>query len=435
MTEPMDVGSTLHEWATDLFPICRSLTGDGVRETLGYLKGLLPEMDIKEIPSGTQVNDWVVPDEWNIKEAYVETLDGLRVIDFANSNLHVMGYSVPVDQVISLDELRNHLHTLPEQPTAIPYVTSYYSKNWGFCLAHEDLAKLIEPMYRVVIDSVLAPGAMTYGEVVLPGQTSEEVLLSTYMCHPSMANNELSGPVVMTALGRWLKSRPSMKYTYRLLFVPETIGSVAYISKNLDPLKRNVIAGWVLTCIGDDRAYSYVPSRLGDTLADRVSEAVLRTLDEPVLRYSFLERGSDERQWCAPGVDLPVASLMRSKYGKYPEYHTSLDDLKLVTPDGLQGGLDMMVAAINLIEMNDTWCVTTLGEPQLGKRGLYPNVSSKNSGRAVRNMMNVIAYSDGLHDALEISELVGLPAIQVCEISRELEAAGLMTRGTASRVG
>lgn len=428
MNLPKDKGGDLHGWASDLFPICRSLTGNGVRETLSYLKCLLPEIKTFEIPSGTKVNDWLVPNEWNIKAAYIATLSGEKIIDFADSNLHVVGYSRPIDQVVSLESLKAHLHTLPDQPTAIPYVTSYYSENWGFCLPHRDLAKFTEPEYRVVIDSQLAPGSMTYAEVVVPGETEEEVLLSTYMCHPSMANNELSGPVVMTALGRWLLALPARKYTYRLLFLPETIGAISYISQNFDHLKNHVIAGWVLTCIGDERAYSFVPSRMGGTLADRVSEAVLENVDGEVIKYTYLDRGSDERQWCAPGVDLPVASLMRSKYGEFPEYHTSLDDLEFVTPSGLQGGLDMMVSAINILEMNATWKVTTLGEPQLGKRGLYPNISDKTSGEKVRDMMNVIAYSDGEHDALSIAELTGVPASVVCEISRQLEAVSLMEK-------
>lgn len=425
MTPPDDSGADLHRWAADLMPITRSLTGDGVRETLAYLQALLPDLDVHEVPSGTPAFDWTVPDEWNITDAYVADLDGTRVIDMRLSNLHVVGYSEPVDAVLTLDELEPHLHSLPDLPDAIPYVTSYYRRTWGFCLTQGDRDRLGPGPYRVVIDSTLQPGRLTYGEVVIPGATDEEVLLSTYVCHPSMANNELSGPVVTTALGRWLTAMPHRRYTYRLLFLPETIGSITYLSRHLDHLKAHLRAGWVVTCIGDERTYSYVPSRYGDTLADRVSDRVIEELGLDCRRYSFLDRGSDERQYCAPGVDLPVASLMRSKYGQYPEYHTSLDDLTLVTPAGLQGGLDMLVRAISILEHNGTWRSTSLGEPQLGRRGLYPTISTRTSGQGVRDMMNVLAYLDGSNDALDVARICGLDVEVVSDIASRLVEAGV----------
>ncbi|MBU1587293.1 MAG: DUF4910 domain-containing protein [Actinobacteria bacterium] len=422
----VDTGADLHGWMTDLFPICRSLTGDGVRETLAYLQELAPDMQVKSIESGSAVLDWTVPNEWNIRDAYVADESGRRVIDFAESNLHVVGYSTPVDAIVSRAELDEHLYSIPMQPTAIPYVTSYYSPRWGFCVSEEHRATLGEGPFRVVVDSTLEPGVLNYGEIIIEGDTSEEVLLSTYVCHPSMANNELSGPVVATALARWLRAMPSRRYTYRIVFLAETIGSLVYISRHLDELKRNVRAGWVLTCIGDDNAYSYLESRLGDSLADRISQKVMDERENSYIRYSYLERGSDERQWCAPGVDLPVASLMRSKYGTFPEYHTSLDDLEYVTAEGLQGGLDMMKDAITLMEANRNWVTTTLGEPQLGKRGLYPTLSTKESTALVMNLTNVLTYCDGNHDVIAISDRTGIPTGRVLEVIERLAGPGLI---------
>lgn len=416
----------MHEWATALFPICRSLTGDGVRQTLAYLKGILPDLQILEVASGTQAFDWTVPDEWNIRGAFLEHESGERIADFADNNLSVVGYSEPVDRWLELDELQAHLYSLPEQPSLIPYVTSYYTRRWGFCLPHARRESLRPGRYHAVIESRLEPGSLTYGELILPGTEKGEVLLSTYVCHPSLANNELSGPVLAAALGQWLATLPQRRWTYRIVFVPETIGSIVYLSRNLAGLKDRTLAGFVLTCVGDDRAVSFMPSRRGHTLADRVATHVLNHKAPDYIHYSFLQRGSDERQYCSPGVDLPVVSIMRSKYGEYQEYHTSADDLSLITPAGLAGSFALYQECINVLEKNFNYRTTVLCEPQLGKRGLYPTISTKTSGAQVRDMMNLLAYADGEGDLIALSEAAGVYAGRAAEILAPLIKEGLL---------
>jgi aminopeptidase-like protein len=417
-------GEAMHELAAELFPLCRSLTGDGVRETLKILQQHVP-LTVHEVPSGTKVFDWTIPREWNIRDAYVLNDQGERIIDFRENNLHVVAYSTPVNQTVTLRELQEHLYSLENQPDAIPYVTSFYEEHWGFCLSHRQRTQLREGNYRVVVDSELTNGSLTYGELLIPGASRREVFLSTYICHPSMANNELSGPVVATFLGKWLAREPR-RFSYRVIFIPETIGSITYLSRHVKTLKANVVAGFNLTCMGDDRAYSFLPSRKGGTLADRAALNVLTHRHPEFIRYSYLDRGSDERQYCSPGVDLPVVSVMRSKYREFPEYHTSLDDLAFVTPSGLAGGYAVLRDCVELLERNHVYRATCLGEPQLGRRGLYPMLGTKESHRQVKDMLDVLAFADGAHDLIAISDAMHVPASQLYPIVDRLVAERLL---------
>jgi len=406
----------MYSWASELFPICRSITGPGVRETLSYIKELIPEMTIHEIPSGKKVFDWTIPQEWKINEAWIEDKNGKKIVDFNKNNLHLVGYSEPVNKIISLKELQNHLHSLPEQPNAIPYVTSYYKKNWGFCLTHNQRKLLTEGEYKIFIDSELKKGVLNYGEVLIKGKSKEEIFISTYICHPSLANNELSGPVVTIAILQWLKSDLDLNYSYRVVFIPETIGSIAYISKNQKELRKNVMAGFNISCVGDNLSYSFMPSRSNESISDNAARHVLEHLAPNFKKYTWLDRGSDERQYCAPGIDLPIASIMRTKYGEYPEYHTSLDNMSFISPDGLNGALNVISHAIGCIESNVFPKAVFTGEPQLGKRGLYPDTSIKGSAIHTEIMMNILTYADGKKDLIDISNELNLPLWEVKEV-------------------
>ena len=398
------MGDKIYKWAKDLFPINRSITGPGVRETLNYIKGILPDLKIFEIPSGTKVFDWTVPEEWSIHSAYIENEFGERILDFSNTNLHIVAYSEPINKWVTYEELDQHLYSLPEIPDAIPYVTSFYKRTWGFCLTHNQREKLKKDIkYHVVINSKIEKGFLTYGEIIIPGKSKKEVLLSTYICHPSLGNNEISGIVVTMALSEWLKNLSDREYTYRILFIPETIGAITYLSHNITVMKETTIAGFVVTCVGDNRTYSFMPSRIGNTIADKIARFTMKNYLDNFDEYSFLERGSDERQYCSPLVDLPVVSVMRSKYGTYPEYHTSLDNLDLICPHGLGGAFEIISRCIEILEMNHVYIVTNFCEPQLGKRGLYKLDSRIKSADTINNLL---AYLDGKTDLIDISKLI-----------------------------
>jgi aminopeptidase-like protein len=422
------IGKDIHEFAKKLWPINRSITGNGVRETLLEIKNHLPDLEIKSISSGSKAFDWKVPKEWIVTEAYILTPSGERICDFAENNLHLLGYSIPFEGEVSLDELKQHLHTLPDQPNAIPYITSYYEERWGFCLSQEQFDQLEDGTYSIHIDSKLFEGVLNYGELLIGGKSSKEVFISTYVCHPSMANNELSGPTVVTFLAKWLAEFKELEYSYRIIFIPETIGSILYLSLHYQHMKKNVFSGFNVSCIGDNRAYSYLPSRNGNTLSDRIAKHVLKHIDPNFKSYSWFDRGSDERQYCAPGIDLPIASIMRTKYGEYPEYHTSLDDLEnVVTPDGLNGGYWALRRAIEAIEKNKNYCVTVLCEPQMGKRGLYPTLSTKKSYEDVRLMMDYISLCDGKTSLLDIAERLNVAVWDLYEFSNKLEEQSLLS--------
>lgn len=419
-------GQKIYNWCKDLFPICRSLTGDGVRQTLNYLKSLVPELELLSIPSGSKVFDWEVPKEWNIKDAWVKNHEGHKIINFKENNLHVVGYSLPIHKKLDLSELQKHLYSIPEQPNAIPYITSYYKERWGFCLTHSQKQNLLEGEYEVLIDSCLEKGVLNYGEVLLKGKSDKEILLSTYLCHPSMGNNELSGITVTAAIAQWLKS-VNRKYSYRIVFVPETIGSLIYLNKHLKRLKQKLICGFVISCIGDERGYSFVNTPYENTLADRVIEHAANLQSKGIFtKYSYLQRGSDERQYCAPNINLPVVTACRSKFGEYKEYHTSLDNLDFITPKGLQGGFEYLQKAILIVEQNAVYKSTVLGEPQLGKRGLYPTLSTKQSSFLVSDMMNLIAYSNGKNDLLKISNICKIDFFKLAEIAKKLQLENLL---------
>lgn len=430
----MEIGQRMYALCDRLFPICRSITGDGVRETLGILQDIVPDMTIHEVPTGTQVFDWTVPKEWKIRDAWIKNSRGEKILDFQKTNLHVVGYSLPVDQKVTLAELLPLIYTQPDQPDAIPYVTSYYQERYGFCMTQRQKDVLPDDTYHIYIDSTLQDGSLTYGEILIPSTegAEDEIFLSTYLCHPSMANNELSGPAVTIYLAKAILARKTRRYAYRLIFIPETIGAITYLSQHLPEMKRKVRVGFNVSCVGDDRTYSYVASRYGNTLADRAAKNVLSFRYPAYRSYSFLQRGSDERQYNAPGVDLPVCAVCRSKYGEYPEYHTSKDDMTLISPAGLKGAYEVYEDILEALEHNRTYRIQCLCEPQLGKRGLYPTVSQKGKYDEVKAMMDFIAYADGENDLIAISDRIGVPVKELLPVVEKLSKNGLLAEERGS---
>lgn len=427
-------GKKMYDFANKIFPYCRSITGQGVRETLHDLKSYIEKdtgvhLEIYSIPTGTQVFDWTVPREWVIHEAYIEDEHGTHIIDMKENNLHVMGYSIAVDKWVNLTELKKHIFTQPNQPDVIPYVTSYYEENYGFCMSERQFSKLAEGNYHMFIDSKLIDGTLNYAEVVVPGDTDQEIFFSTYLCHPSMANNECSGPALSAELVRYVASMKMRKYTYRFIFIPETIGSLSYMSvhDHLNHMKEHIIAGFNLSCVGDDRDYSIVESRYANTLADKVLKNVLFFQTEgDFSTYSFLQRGSDERQYNAPGIELPVVCFCRSKFEEYPEYHTSADNMGIISPAGFQGSYEVMTQVINALEYNEIYQISVLGEPQLGKRGLYPTTSRKGNHDIVKIMLDFITYADGRNDLIDISNIIKEPIASLIPVVDKLQSNRLL---------
>lgn len=422
----------LFQWAKELFPMNRSLSGEGVRETLSYLRDKLPELEIHNLHSGDQAFDWKIPKEWKVIEAYIEDCNGNRVIDYAWNNLHLVGYSVPTDCWVSKAELETKIHYLQDQPDSIPYVTSYYKEDWGFCVEFNRWKEFPEDLYHVVIQSELFDGSLNYGEIYLSGTSNQEILLSSYICHPSMFSNEVSGPVILTALFIYLKSIPERHYSYRGLLLPETIGSIGYMHENLKDMQQRITAGWVLTCLADEGEFSYIPSRLGRNYADRMTLKFAEENETPIKHYSWLDRGSDERQYCSPGVDLPICSVTRTKYGEFPEYHTSADNLEFGSPKGLFQSFTFYRKLLNYIELRRTPKATILCEPQMGRRNLYPKISKSGGGDldlgglSAIQLTNFLSYADGQHNLAEISELCQASIEQTVDAFRILERENLI---------
>lgn len=426
LSSTLGIGAEMMTLAERLFPICRSLTGDGVRQSLDILRGLIP-LTIHEVASGTQAFDWTVPDEWNVRDAFILDPHGRRIVDFKASNLHLMSYSTPFEGELSLQELNQHLHSLPERPNAVPYVTSYYRRRWGFCLSHRQRQALKEGRYYVKVDTTLQPGSLTFADLVIPGETEQEILLSSYLCHPSMANNELSGPLVATFVVRELLARKRRgRFSYRLVLAPETIGTIVYLSRHLEWLQKHVRGGYVLTCVGDRGEFSYLQTRRADQLVDRLTPHVMRHSTNGFREYSWLERGSDERQYNWPGVDLAIGALMRTKFGTYPEYHASDDDLSILSAETLEQSVQMTLRCLDAFVDNRTYRCTTRCEPQLGRRGLYPTLSTRASGLDARFLLDLLAFSDGTEDLLAIADRLNRPLWDLVPLVRQLEAAGLL---------
>jgi aminopeptidase-like protein len=425
VTDADRIGAEAYELMQRLFPLCRSLTGGGVRATLDVLEEQLP-LQRTEIASGTRVFDWTVPDEWNIHDAYIATPDGTRVVDFRRSSLHVVSYSEPVRARMSLQDLSDRLHTLPDQPDLVPYRTSYYHRTWGFCLSHNQLQELAPADYDVVIDSTLEPGHLTYGELLLPGLTDDEVLISTYICHPSLANDNLSGIAVAAMVARQLQGR-RLRHTYRILFAPGTIGPLAWLNQNRETLGR-VKHGLSVSCIGDAGGLTHKRSRRGTAEIDRTVELVLRDCGEPHRTLDWEPWGGDERQFCSPGFDLPVGCLMRTPHGGFDGYHTSADGLDRIRPQSLARSVQACLDVVEILETNRT-CVnrSPYGEPQLGRRGLY-----RSSGGAVespedeRALLWVLNLSDGDASLLDVAARSGLPYPVIARAAQRLEQAELL---------
>ena len=416
-------GARLHAFMDDLFPICRSISGAGVRQTLDAIGRRIP-LEIHEVPSGAEVLDWTVPDEWNVRDAYIAH-DGRKVVDFRESSLHLVSYSEPFCGTLSLTELEPHLHTLPEHPEWIPYRTSYYSRTWGFCLAQAEFDRLADAEYEVVVDTTLERGSLTYGECFLPGKRADEVLLTTHICHPSLANDNLSGIAVLTELGALLNDA-DRALSYRLLFIPGTIGSVAWLAANRDHVDK-IAAGVVVACVGDSAPLTYKRSRRGNSVIDRAAAAVLPSLETDARIVDFIPWGWDERQFNSPGFDLPVGCLSRSREAEYPQYHSSADDMSIISPEALETALSALLQCVDVLEGEAQYVnLSPEGEPQLGKRGLYTTMGGSEAEQAQLALLWVLNQSDGGNSLLDIAERSGLPFVAVRQAADRLVQGGLL---------
>jgi aminopeptidase-like protein len=437
------VGEEMHDLIRELYPLPRSMTGQGVRDTLHALSRVVP-VDIRETPTGAEIFDWTVPPEWSIRDAFIKDREGNRLVDFTQSNLHVVGHSEPIHDILSWRALKTHVYSLPDHPDWIPYRVSYHQKNWGICVTHRQYEQFEaagdEAQYEVEIDADLFDGSLTHGEVELPGDTDDEILISTHVCHPSLCNDNLSGIAVSTFLARHLANRPR-RHTFRFIYVPATIGSIAWLALNEANLHR-IRHGLILANVGDSGNSTYKRSRRGNAIVDRAVEHVLATSGEAYEVRDFEPVGYDERQFCSPGINLPIGCLMRTPNDEYPEYHTSADDLDLVTPEALADSLAKVVATIEILETNSVWRNEyPMCEPQLGRRGLFKQLSGdKNKDQSQRALYWVLNYSDGRHSLLDIAEKSGMPfpALAraadilaehrlISEMSREQQPANLST--------
>jgi aminopeptidase-like protein len=420
-----DVGAETFALAAKIFPICRSITGNGVRQTLREVAAHIA-LDIHEVPTGTQVLDWTVPREWNIRDAFIKNARGEKIVDFNRSNLHVMSYSVPVHRRMSLSELKPHIHTLPDQPDLIPYRTSYYAENWAFCMAHRQFEALRDETYEVSIDSSLTEGHLTYGEYLHRGETEDEFLLSAHVCHPSLANDNCSGIALLTQLARRMSGLRT-RYSYRFLFAPGTIGAITWLARN-EAIVYRIKHGLVVSMLGDRGGPTYKKSRRGNTEIDRAMIHALNHCGLSPTIEEFSPYGYDERQYCSPGFNLPVGLLQRSKFGAIPEYHTSADNLDFITPEALGESWRLISAAIGVVEDNRTFLNTvSKGEPQLGRRGLYGAIGGdKDAASANMAMLWILNLSDGEHSLLDIAERAKLPFAVVRRTAELLEKHGLL---------
>lgn len=423
--EENDRGKEMYRLMAELFPICRSITGNGVRDTLRIMKNHIP-LEVHEVPTGTQVFDWTVPKEWNIRDAFVRDSSGVKIIDFMKNNLHVLNYSTPVRKTVSLAELKEHLFTLPEHPEWIPYRTSYYSENWGFCMTHAQYLQLKEDEYEVVIDSSLGPGFLTYGEYRIQGETDREILISAHVCHPSLCNDNLSGVVLAVFLAKVL-TMMRLKYSYRFLFAPGTIGSITWLSLNEQDVSK-IEHGLVAACLGDSGRFTYKKSRRGCAEIDRAVMHVLKNSGDAYDATDFIPFGYDERQYCSPGFNLPVGCFMRTPHGRYPEYHTSADNMDFVRPEFLEESLMKYSSVLDILENNMRYLnQNPKCEPQLGRRGLYGGIGGQKDGRSKEMaLLWVLNLSDGDHTLLDISERSNIRFSAIKEAADLLFKKGLL---------